>query len=65
MGPHMPKKAKHPVRTTEKSLEIVSELNRTGETRVTTLANELEMGKSTVHNHLTTLEDHGYVVRWL
>lgn len=59
----MSKKAKHPVRTTEKSLEIVSELNRTGETRVTTLANELEMGKSTVHNHLTTLEDHGYVIK--
>ncbi|WP_265110625.1 IclR family transcriptional regulator [Halosolutus halophilus] len=59
----MGKRAKHPVRTTEKSLEIISVLNRLGEARVTTLANELEMGKSTIHNHLTTLEEHGYVVK--
>ncbi|GAB3668154.1 IclR family transcriptional regulator [Halopiger thermotolerans] len=59
----MTKRAKHPVRTTEKSLEIIEELNRAGEARVTTLANELDMGKSAVHNHLSTLEKHGYVVK--
>lgn len=59
----MTKQTKHPVRTTEKSLRIITELNRFGEARVTTLANELEMGKSAVHNHLSTLEKHGYVVK--
>ncbi|QRV17869.1 IclR family transcriptional regulator [Haloterrigena salifodinae] len=59
----MTKRAKHPVRTTEKSLRIIAELNQLGEARVTTLANELEMGKSAVHNHLSTLEKHGYVVK--
>lgn len=59
----MGNRAKHPVRTTEKSLGIIAELNRVGEARVTTLADELEMGKSAVHNHLTTLEEHGYVVK--
>ena len=59
----MTKRAKHPVRTTEKSLAVIEELNRLGEARVTTLANELDMGKSAVHNHLSTLEKHGYVVK--
>jgi len=59
----MGKSAKNPVRTTEKSLQIISELNRVGEARVTTLASELEMGKSAIHNHLTTLEEHGYVIK--
>ncbi|MFP8954580.1 IclR family transcriptional regulator (plasmid) [Natrialbaceae archaeon A-arb3/5] len=58
MGQH----AKHPVRTTEKSLRLISELNRRGGARVTELANDLDMGKSAVHNHLSTLEEHGYVV---
>ncbi|SEW30702.1 transcriptional regulator, IclR family [Natrinema salifodinae] len=62
-GWHMGNRAKHPVRTTEKSLDVVAALNRLGEARVTTLADELEMGKSTVHNHLSTLEEHGYVVK--
>ncbi|ELY96267.1 MULTISPECIES: IclR family transcriptional regulator [Natrialba] len=56
-------RAKHPVRTTEKSLEIVATLNRLEKARVTTLADELAMGKSAVHNHLSTLEEHGYVIK--
>lgn len=59
----MPNGAKHPVRTTEKSLTIIDELNRLGEARVTTLANNLDMGKSATHNHLSTLEQHDYVVK--
>ena len=59
----MGKDAKNPVRTTEKSLQIISKLNQVGEARVTTLASEFEMGKSAIHNHLTTLEDYGYVVK--
>lgn len=53
--------AKHPVRTTEKTLRLVEELMEQGQCRVTELADELDMGKSTVHNHLTTLREHGYV----
>ena len=59
----MEKQAKHPVRTTEKSLRLIAELNRLGEARLTTLSDELEMGKSAVHNHLSTLEKHGYVIK--
>ncbi|MDJ1434057.1 IclR family transcriptional regulator [Halostagnicola sp. A-GB9-2] len=55
--------AKHPVQTTKKSLIIIETLSRIGGTRVTSLANELDMGKSAVHNHLSTLEEHGYVVK--
>ncbi|WP_345782567.1 IclR family transcriptional regulator [Halostagnicola sp. A-GB9-2] len=59
----MGKRAKHPVRTTAKSLEVIEALNRLGGARVTELANELDMGKSAAHNHLSTLEEHGYVVQ--
>lgn len=55
--------AKHPVRTTEKTLALVEELMAGGPRGVTELAAELEMGKSAVHNHLTTLRKHGYVVK--
>lgn len=59
----MGREAKHPVRTTEKSLRIIEGLNRLDGARVTELAEELGMGKSVVHNHLSTLEEHGYVVQ--
>ena len=55
--------AKHPVRTTEKTLTLVEELMERGHCGVTELADGLEMGKSAVHNHLTTLRKHGYVLK--
>ncbi|WP_416841732.1 HTH-type transcriptional regulator XacR [Haloferax sp. DFSO52] len=55
--------AKHPVRTTEKTLALVDELKHRGPCGVTELANNLDMGKSAVHNHLTTLQKHGYVLK--
>jgi len=55
--------AKHPVRTTEKTLTLVEELMRRGPSGVTELAEGIDMGKSAVHNHLTTLQDHGYVLK--
>lgn len=55
--------AKHPVRTTEKTLGLVEELLQRGPCGVTELANQLGMGKSGVHNHLTTLQKHGYVLK--
>ncbi len=53
--------AKYPVRTTEKTLALVEQLMKRGSCGVTELANDLDMGKSAVHNHLTTLQEHGYV----
>lgn len=55
--------AKHPVRTTEKTLTLVDELMDKGPCGVTELASNLDMGKSAVHNHLTTLQKHGYVLK--
>lgn len=55
--------AKHPVRTTEKTLALIEELRNRGPCGVTELAEGLEMGKSAVHNHLTTLQQHGYVLK--
>lgn len=55
--------AKHPVRTTEKTLRIIEALMERDETRLTDLADHLDMGASVVHNHLSTLEEHGYVVK--
>lgn len=55
--------AKHPVRTTEKTLMLVEELMERGPYGVTELADSLDMGKSAVHNHLTTLQEHGYVLQ--
>lgn len=55
--------AKHPVRTSEKTLRIIEALKERDETRLTDLADHLDMGASVVHNHLSTLEEHGYVLR--
>ncbi|WP_128906089.1 IclR family transcriptional regulator [Halorubrum amylolyticum] len=55
--------AKHPVRTTEKTLTLIETLMERGPSGVTELADEVGMGKSAVHNHLTTLRKHGYVIQ--
>lgn len=55
--------ATNPVRTTEKSLRIIHKLKELDGGRVTEVADELDISKSVVHNHLSTLEEHGYVVR--
>ncbi|SDN23626.1 transcriptional regulator, IclR family [Halogranum gelatinilyticum] len=55
--------AKHPVRTTEKTLAVIEQLMEDGPCGVTELSAELDMGKSAVHNHLTTLQSHGYVLK--
>ena len=59
----MNRSAKHPVRTTEKTLRIIETLKEQEGSRLTDLAERLDMGASAVHNHLSTLEEHGYVVK--
>lgn len=59
----MAEEAKHPVRTTEKTLALIELLKQRDGGRITEVADELDMGKSAVHNHLSTLEQHGYVIK--
>ena len=51
------------VKTTQKTFRIIQLLKQLDGARVTELADELEMGKSTVHNHLRTLVHEGYVIQ--
>lgn len=51
------------VRTTERSFDVIEALQRLDGARLTELADELGLPNSTVHNHLTTLENRGYVVK--
>ena len=59
----MTTKAKHPVRATEKSLRILDSLQELRGAGVTDLSRYLSMSKATVHHHLSTLEEFGYVVK--
>jgi DNA-binding IclR family transcriptional regulator len=59
----MPTGATNPVRTTKKSLRIIHTLKELNGGRVTEIADHLDTSKSVVHNHLTTLEEQGYVVK--
>lgn len=54
--------AKNPVETTKKSFRLIEELKNRDGAGVTELANELEMSKTVVHNHLSTLVEEGYVI---
>lgn len=49
------------VTATRTSLRIVEALKRLDGAGVTAVANDLDIAKSTVHNHLQTLEDEGFV----
>lgn len=55
--------ANHPVRTTEKSLTLLEKLRELDGARIHELEGELEMSKGAIHNHLSTLRKHGYVVK--
>lgn len=54
--------AKNPVQAVQRTLEIVDVLRDTGGARVTEIAKEIGVSKGTVHCHLATLEENGYVV---
>jgi DNA-binding IclR family transcriptional regulator len=51
----------HPVKTTKKSIAILEGLRDNGPTRISELAEEVDLGLSLVHNHLSTLQSLGYV----
>ncbi|WP_435126978.1 IclR family transcriptional regulator [Halobaculum sp. D14] len=59
----MTEPANHPVRTTEKSLRLVEQLRALDGARIHELEAELDMTKGAIHNHLSTLREHGYVVK--
>jgi len=59
----MTREAKHPVATTKKTIRVLEALKEHDGARVTELAEALETSKSTVHNHLSTLREEGFVVR--
>lgn len=50
------------IEATDTSLEILERLVEDGPRGVTAIAEDLEMAKSAVHNHLSTLRARGYVV---
>lgn len=52
-----------PVKTTRTSIRIVREIKRRGGASLTEVADALDLGKSTVHNHLATLTEEGFLIR--
>lgn len=54
--------AKNPVQAVQRTLEILDVLRATGGARVTEVAREVDVSKGTVHCHLATLEENGYVI---
>lgn len=59
----MAEKANHPIKSLETTVEIVEALKRLRSAELRELAAAVEMNKSTVHNHLSTLREHEYVVK--
>lgn len=58
----MTEQTEYAIDATDTSLEILEQLVENGPRGVTAIASELDMAKSAVHNHLTTLRARGYVV---
>ena len=55
-------KAKNPVQAVQRTLEIIDVIQGNGGARVTEIADEVGISKGTVHCHLATLEESGYVI---
>lgn len=55
-------KAKNPVKAVQRTLDILEVLRGTGGARVTDIAKEVGVSKGTIHCHLATLEENGYVI---
>jgi IclR family acetate operon transcriptional repressor len=52
-----------PVRTTARSFDIIETLRELDGARLTAIAEHLDLPNSTIHNHLSTLVQRGYVIR--
>jgi IclR family acetate operon transcriptional repressor len=52
-----------PVRTTARSFDIIETLRELDGARLTEIAEHLDLPNSTIHNHLRTLVQRGYVIR--
>lgn len=59
----MDETASHPVKSLEKSIDVIEFLNDETSAPLRDIADGLGMNKSTVHNHLSTLRERGYVVQ--
>ena len=55
--------ANHPIKSLEKTVEIIDVLKRRRSAHLREVAEDLDLNKSTVHNHLSTLREHEYVVK--
>lgn len=53
---------KNTVQSVERTFEILETIRDQGEVGITAVAEQLDVSKSTVHNHLNTMEARGYVV---
>jgi len=54
---------KHPVTTVDRTLQIVETIQELDGAGVSEIAEEVDVGKSAVHNHLNTLANREYVVK--
>ena len=59
----MPHEANHPVRTSEKTITLIKELRGRNGARIHELEGSLDMTKGAIHNHLSTLREHGLVTK--
>lgn len=59
----MNKKANHPVKALKRTVAIVEVLQDLHSAQLRELADELDMNKSTIHNHLSTLREYEYVIK--
>ncbi|WP_265110784.1 IclR family transcriptional regulator [Halosolutus halophilus] len=51
------------LKTVEKAFQIVTLIQENNGARISEIASELEVPKSTVHRHVSTLNNHGYLVQ--
>lgn len=56
-------KANNPVRAVETTIRVLEALKELGGATVTELADHLGLTKGTVHNHVSTLEQHRFVIK--
>lgn len=59
----MTHEAKNPVQATQRSVAVLEALYELGSARLTDISQRLELPDSTVHNHLSTLVESGFVTR--